>query len=229
MPLKIIGRFLQRCFQPGDTGYANVLDANALSRFDPQCQRPLLFLVLLLMALVIGIVALLLCRRHPVALPAGMLTMGFCLLVAMMSGSNPPVTNLMPVLNSPLLTLHVAVIMCSYALFFFVMMGGVAGLIRDGEAYRRLNLLLLYPAVTLLAIGIIIGAVWANISWGNYWSWDPKEVWALITLIIYAIPLHRGVLQRPRAFHLYCPLAFLSVVITYFGVNFILGGLHAYN
>ena len=78
-------------------------------------------------------------------------------------------------------------------------------------------------------IGIIIGAIWANISWGNYWSWDPKEVWALITLIIYAIPLHRGVLQRPRAFHLYCLLAFLSVVVTYFGVNFILGGLHAYN
>lgn len=181
-----------------------------------------------LMALVIGIVALLLCRRHPVALPAGMLTMGFCLLVAMMSGSNPPVTNLMPVLNSPLLTLHVAVIMCSYALFFFVMMGGVAGLIRDSEAYRRLNLLLLYPAVTLLAIGIIIGAIWANISWGNYWSWDPKEVWALITLIIYAIPLHRGLLQRSKAFHLYCILAFLSVVITYFGVNLLLGGMHAY-
>ncbi len=191
-----------------------------------------------LMALVIGIVAMLLCRRHPVALPAGMLTMGFCLLVAMMSGSNPPVTNLMPVLNSPLLTLHVAVIMCSYALFFFVMMGGVAGLIRDGEAYRRLNLLLLYPAVTLLAIGIIIGAVWANISWGNYWSWDPKEVWALITLIIYAIPLHlaskhssnQAITQsRIRTFHLYCLLAFLSVVITYFGVNLLLGGLHAYN
>ncbi len=186
-----------------------------------------------LMALVIGIVALLLCRRHPVALPAGMMTMGFCLLVAMMSGSNPPVTNLMPVLNSPLLTLHVAVIMCSYALFFFVMMGGVAGLIRDGEAYRRLNLLLLYPAVTLLAIGIIIGAVWANISWGNYWSWDPKEVWALITLIIYAIPLHFNENDNENKnntrFHLYCVLAFLSVVITYFGVNFILGGLHAYN
>ncbi|MGX8712099.1 MAG: cytochrome c biogenesis protein CcsA [bacterium] len=186
-----------------------------------------------LMALVIGIVALLLCRRHPVTLPASMLTMGFCLLVAMMSGSNPPVTNLMPVLNSPLLTLHVAVIMCSYALFFFVMMGGVAGLIRDSEAYRRLNLLLLYPAVTLLAIGIIIGAVWANISWGNYWSWDPKEVWALITLIIYAIPLNFNENDNENKnhtrFHLYCVLAFLSVVVTYFGVNFILGGLHAYN
>ena len=198
-----------------------------------------------LMAMVIGIVSLVLSHHYrktstlwyavgsadnsQFSLSAGMMTMGFCLLVAMMSGSNPPVTNLMPVLNSPLLTLHVAVIMCSYALFFFVMMGGVAGLISNGEEYRRLNLLLLYPAVTLLAVGIIIGAVWANISWGNYWSWDPKEVWALITLIIYTIPLHRGVLRHPRAFHLYCVLAFLSVVITYFGVNLILGGMHAYN
>jgi len=182
-----------------------------------------------LMAIVIGLVALLLHRKHTIALPAGMMTMGFCLLVAMMSGSNPPVTNLMPVLNSPLLTFHVAVIMCSYALFFFITMGGVAGLITGREGYRRMNLILLYPATTLLAIGIIIGAVWANISWGNYWSWDPKEVWALITLIVYAIPLHRSVLQSPRAFYLYCVLAFLSVVITYFGVNFILGGLHAYN
>lgn len=182
-----------------------------------------------LMALVIGIVALLLSRRYPMMLPTGMLTMGFCLLVAMMSGSNPPVTNLMPVLNSPLLTLHVAVIMCSYALFFFVMMGGIAGLVSNGEEYRRQNLLLLYPAVTLLSIGIIIGAVWANISWGNYWSWDPKEVWALITLIVYAIPLHPGLLQRTKVFHLYCLLAFFSVIVTYFGVNFILGGIHAYN
>lgn len=182
-----------------------------------------------LMALVIGVVTLLLNRRNSTILPSGMMTMGFCLLVAMMSGSNPPVTNLMPVLNSPLLTLHVAVIMSSYALFFFVMMGSVAGLISNGEVYRRLNLLLLYPAVTLLAIGIIIGAVWANISWGNYWSWDPKEVWALIALIVYSITLHQGVLKRNRTFHLYCLLAFLSVVITYFGVNLFLGGMHAYN
>ena len=89
--------------------------------------------------------------------------------------------------------------------------------------------MLLYPAVSLLAIGIIIGAVWANISWGNYWSWDPKEVWALITLIVYALPLHSGVLRHPRSFYLYCLLAFFSVIITYFGVNFILGGIHAYN
>jgi ABC-type transport system involved in cytochrome c biogenesis permease subunit len=189
-----------------------------------------------LMAMVIGVVALLLNRRYPMALSAGLLAMGFCLLVAMMSGSNPPVTNLMPVLNSPLLTLHVAVIMMSYALFFFLMMVGIAGLVMDrrddmAASYHRLGLLLLHPAVFLLALGIIIGAVWANISWGNYWSWDPKEVWALITLIVYALPMHPSlsVSRSPRAFFLYCTLAFLSVIITYFGVNLILGGIHAYN
>jgi len=162
-----------------------------------------------------------------------LLTMGFCQLVAMMSGSNPPVTNLMPVLNSPLLTLHVTVIMISYALFFFVMLNGIAGLIvkSRSEEMRRISLLMLYPAVSLLATGIIIGAVWANISWGNYWSWDPKEVWALITLIVYLYPLStvNSEKQNLKLFHLYCVVAFLSVIITYFGVNLILGGIHAYN
>ena len=182
-----------------------------------------------LMSIVIGVLTLVFARRNTMALPVGMLTMGFCQLVAMMSGANPPVTNLMPVLNSPLLTLHVAVIMCAYALFFFVAALSVAGLITGQESYRRTNLLLLFPAVFLLALGIIIGAVWANVSWGNYWSWDPKEVWALITLIAYALPLHQGVLRRPRAFYTYCLLALLSVVVTYFGVNLLLGGMHAYN
>ncbi|MBQ9418142.1 MAG: cytochrome c biogenesis protein CcsA [Bacteroidales bacterium] len=190
-----------------------------------------------LMSIVIGLVALAFschCRKTSISnsqfsVSAAMLTIGFCQLVAMISGANPPITNLMPVLNSPLLTLHVAVIMCAYALLFFVMMCGVAGLIVGGEDYRRTTTLLLYPAVFLLALGIIIGAVWANISWGNYWSWDPKEVWALITLIVYALPLHPTLLHRPRTFYLYCTLAFLSVVITYFGVNLLLGGMHAYN
>ncbi len=185
-----------------------------------------------LMAIVIGIIGLALMRRHPMALPVSMLTIGFCLLVAMMSGSNPPVTNLMPVLSSPLLCLHVAVIMMSYALFFFLMMIGVAGLISSKfqDSGFKLGKTLLYPAVFLLALGIIIGALWANISWGNYWTWDPKEVWALITLIVYAFPLHPSlsVSRNPKRFFLYCTLAFLSVIITYFGVNFLLGGLHAY-
>ena len=187
-----------------------------------------------LMAMAIGVVSLCTVCSHPVALPAGMLTMGFCLLVAMISGSNPPVTHLMPVLSSPLLSLHVAVIMFAYALFFFIMAGSIAGLILrhdkgNAERFMRLNQRLLHPAQLLLAMGIIVGAVWANISWGNYWSWDPKEVWALITFIIYAIPMHPSLLRSPRSFHLFCLLAFLSVIITYFGVNLILGGMHAYS
>ena len=79
--------------------------------------------------------------------------------------------------------------------------------------------------------GIIIGAVWANISWGTYWSWDPKETWALITLLIYALPLIDGghAIKSDRAFNTYCMLAFLSVAITYFGVNLLLGGMHSYS
>ncbi len=193
-----------------------------------------------LMAIVIGIIGIAFSFKQSdnraIKQSSAMLTMGFCLLVAMMSGSNPPVTNLMPVLNSPLLCLHVAVIMMSYALFFFLMMIGIAGLIIGKKnpdfQYSIFNLAkrLLYPAVFLLTLGIIIGALWANISWGNYWSWDPKEVWALITLIVYALPLHPSLAinRSARSFHLYCTLAFLSVIVTYFGVNFFLGGIHAY-
>ncbi len=198
-----------------------------------------------LMAIAIGLIGIVLSFRSrklsifnsQFSISVALLAMGFCLLVAMMSGSNPPVTNLMPVLNSPLLCLHVAVIMMSYALFFFLMLIGVAGLLCGKKTlnfqFSLFNLAkrLLYPAVFLLALGIVIGALWANISWGNYWSWDPKEVWALITFIVYALPMHPSlkIHTSPRAFHLYCVLAFLSVVITYFGVNLILGGVHAYN
>ena len=186
-----------------------------------------------LMAIAIGLLGILSARRHPLAPSISLMAMGFCLLVAMMSGSNPPITHLMPVLSSPLLTLHVTVIMIAYALFIFAMLGSVAALIRPTwqQSMMRTNLLLIYPAEALLALGIILGAVWANISWGNYWSWDPKEVWALITFIVYLHPLvtapKHG--RQPTGFHIYCIAAFLSVIVTYFGVNLILGGMHAYN
>ena len=169
---------------------------------------------------------------------------GFALLVSMMSASNPQITPLMPVLQSPLLSIHVAVIMLSYALLFFIMLNSLVALIQQAiwhfsgkenkqatEASYAVSQILLYPAVFLLAIGIFIGAVWANISWGSYWQWDPKETWALITLLVYAGAIHtRSIkfLQNPTAFHLYCVLAFLFVLFTYFGVNFILGGMHSY-
>ncbi len=144
---------------------------------------------------------------------------------------------LMPVLRSPLFSVHISTIVTAYALLLGILVVGVIALIRPKnlvrmERLKNISTAMLYPAVALLAAGIFIGAIWANISWGNYWSWDPKEVWALITLLIYAAPLHEKLwksFQKPLFFHIYGILAFLSVVITYFGVNLILGGVHAYN
>lgn len=137
---------------------------------------------------------------------------GFALLVASLGMANPQITPLVPVLRSPWLSLHVSLIMVSYALLGLLMLNGTAALAlaaaaRAGTAERtsrtlaRLRLfgrLLLYPAVFLLTAGIFTGAVWANASWGRYWGWDPKEVWALITLIVYALPLHEQSLARFR-------------------------------
>ena len=103
--------------------------------------------------------------------------------------------------------------------------------LRGASTLTFLSRLLLYPAILLLGIGIFLGAVWANVSWGTYWNWDPKEVWALITFIIYALPLHPRSLnhfQRPRIYHIYIIFAYFSVIMTYFGVNFLLGGMHSY-
>ena len=144
---------------------------------------------------------------------------------------------LMPVLRSPFFSIHISTIVTAYILLFGILVVGIIALIKpkDRPRLERLKTLsteMLYPAVALLAAGIFIGAIWANVSWGNYWSWDPKEVWALITLLIYAAPLHEKgwkTFQKPLFFHIYGILAFLSVVITYFGVNLILGGVHAYN
>lgn len=193
-----------------------------------------------LLALSICIITLIMSRKYEMALPAGLLMTGVVLLVQMMGGSNPPVTHLMPVLSSPLLSLHVTVIMIAYALLFFMMLNGISAVVvrilqPENTAYLQrlqdISTIMLYPAVALLTAGIFIGAVWANISWGNYWSWDPKEVWALITLLIYIIPLHKSVwtaFRKPMLFHVYGILAFLSVLMTYFGVNFLLGGMHSY-
>lgn len=179
-------------------------------------------------------------RRFPLAGAVGVLTCGLTLLVAGMGQSQPQITPLMPVLHSPLLSWHVVIVMAAYVLLAFVMLISLAALIihytrRDAdEVVMRMQAfghVMLVPAVFLLAIGIFIGAVWANISWGRYWGWDPKETWALITLLVYALPLHAGsysAFRRPTVFHLYCVVAFLCVLMTYFGVNHLLGGMHSY-
>jgi len=183
-------------------------------------------------------------RKRFLLIPASALLLsGFCLLVASIGSMNPKITPLMPVLASPLLSLHVSTIMMSYALFGFTFFNAVAALIQlalhtkggvENESITRLTLLsklFLYPALTFLGIGIFIGAIWANVSWGRYWAWDPKEVWALISFLIYSIALHADsirILQRPLFFHLFMLIAFLSILMTYFGVNFFLGGMHSY-
>ena len=208
-------------------------------------------------------------QQQGMVLSAAYLICGLTLMVSMMSAANPQITNLMPVLQSPLLTLHVAVIMIAYCLLAFVMLNGIMAIVlqctqkkrvdvyaqggrrldgtvsdsllaavaeyerKQNQIYRLMAVsqLLLYPAVFCLTIGIFLGAVWANISWGRYWGWDPKEVWALITMLVYSLLLHSRslkILQKPILFHIYAVVAFLFVLFTYFGVNFLLGGLHSY-
>ena len=156
------------------------------------------------------------------------------------NGANNGGTDADPVLNSPLLSVHVSIIMMGFAMLSFTFISGLTALLlrlvsRTAQPkmvqLQQLSLVFLYPAFAALGIGIFIGAIWANVSWGEYWGWDPKEVWALITFMIYAIPLHaRSVaqLRRPTAFHLFMTLAFLTLVMTYFGVNYFLGGMHSY-
>ena len=192
---------------------------------------------MLFMSWAMLLLTFLLSRKFPLILGFGSLIASFCLLVAMLAGSSSQLTPLMPVLQSPLLSVHVMTVMCAYALFALQVLLGIQALVllsRGNAQLTRitaLSQLLLYPAVFLLAVGIFLGAVWANVSWGHYWSWDPKESWALITLMVYAVPLHKtslGIFRSPRFYHIYMVSAFLAVLITYFGVNYLLGGMHSY-
>ena len=135
-----------------------------------------------------------------------------------------------PVLRTPILAAHVSVIMISYTLFLTMAVAGVAGLVRAALRDRmyRFNSIIIYPALFLLITGIFIGAVWANISWGRYWGWDAKETWALITMLLYAIPLHKPCFSEKKKFLQFCAGAFLAVVMTFFGVTYFLGGVHSY-
>ena len=176
---------------------------------------------------------------------------GLTLLVATMSQSDSQIEPIAPVLDSPLLSIHVSLVMLAYTLFAFLALNSLTALISRQNFQLSTFNFQLKLAVFLLAAGIILGAIWANQSWGRYWGWDPKEVWALITLMVYAIPLHASQREKLKikklenvnidspkfplkgargsfSYHLYLVLAFLSVIITYFGVNFFLGGMHSY-
>jgi ABC-type transport system involved in cytochrome c biogenesis permease subunit len=200
---------------------------------------------MLFLAWSIMLLSLIVCSWFPIMLTFGFLLSGFLLLVSHISQMDPQMTPLMPVLNSPLLTIHVSVIMMAYALLSLTFVSSLTALLVHSKAEEMtlLSQLMLYPALTFLGFGIFIGAIWANLSWGTYWSWDPKETWALITFMIYAAPAHNsfhpqrheshsregiGVGSSPLFYHLYMTFAFLSILMTYFGVNYILGGMHSY-
>ena len=163
----------------------------------------------------------------------GFLLSGFFLLVSHINQMDPAIGQMMPVLNSPLLSIHVSIIMMSYALLSLTFLCGVMGILlrSHGEELQALSRVFLYPALATMGFGIFIGAIWANVSWGNYWSWDSKETWALITFMIYAVVAHTqslSLFRKPLAYHVYMTLAFLSIVMTYFGVNYFLTGMHSY-
>ena len=202
---------------------------------------------MLFMALTTLLITVLTLRRIPILRAFGPVVASFCMLVAALASGSPQVTSLTPVLQSPLLALHVAMVMIAYALLAMITLLAIHGLYLaysmatsyvDKPSHKAalslhrttaLSQLLLYPAVFTLRIGIFVGAVWANVSWGTYWSWDPKETWALITLMIYAIPLHRSFMpSSPARYHLFVLISFLTVLMTYFGVNYILPGMHSY-
>ena len=161
------------------------------------------------------------------------------ILAFVMTKAVTPKPPLQPVLQTPLLGIHVSVIMLAYTLFAIIAINGIVGLCSKklSPITFRLSSVLLYPALFSLTAGIFIGAVWANMSWGRYWGWDPKETWALITMLVYALLLHFPWLKEwsafsrqhsEKIFHILSIIAFFFVLFTYFGVSYLLGGLHSY-
>lgn len=192
---------------------------------------------MLFVAWLVMLISLVMCRRFRIMLMCGYLMSGFFLLVSHIGQMDPQITHLMPVLNSPLLSIHVSVIMISFALLSMTFICALVAFLvhflghQTTKPLQLLSLLFLYPAMAALGLGIFIGAIWANVSWGEYWSWDPKEVWALITFMVYAAALHPRSFrwfQHPLKYHVFMALAFLTILMTYFGVNYFLGGMHSY-
>ena len=171
---------------------------------------------------------------------------GIILFVSSMIWKDPQITTLVPVLNSPWLTFHVAVIVAAYGFLGLSCLIGIINLTLISITSRStdqdrltahvqemsiLNEMSLWIGLVLLTVGTFLGAIWADVSWGRYWGWDPKETWALITILAYTAVTHIHLLKggcRPWLFNLLSVIAFLSVLMTFFGVNYLLGGMHSY-
>lgn len=196
------------------------------------------------LALITVLGGLLFARHNPLPLALATLFGGVILFVSGLNWMNPQITPLVPVLKSPWLMIHVAVVMIAYGFFGISFLLGSTNLIllrinkNRPTITNRIKELTIINEMSLLAglafmvAGVFIGAVWANESWGRYWGWDPKETWALITIIVYAMVTHLRLVKKwntPQLFNLLTTLAFTSVLMTYFGVNYLLSGMHSYN
>ena len=184
-------------------------------------------------------------KRSGYALALTAILSALSLMVAGMSNMNPEITNLVPVLKSPWLTIHVAVIMAGYGFLGLASIMGLMNVIfyailtpSNKEQMRnvilqltRVNHLTLIVGLYFMTAGVFLGGVWANESWGRYWGWDPKETWALITVLVYAFVTHMHRIPGLRgqfAFNMASFISYSSVMMTYFGVNYFLGGIHSY-
>jgi cytochrome c-type biogenesis protein CcsB len=184
-------------------------------------------------------------RKSDLTLASTAFVASMILMIAHWNWMDPEIANLQPVLDSYWLMIHVAVIVGSYGPFTLGMILGVVSLLlmlltnaKNKEKMKLylseltvVNELALTVGLVMLTIGNFLGGMWANESWGRYWGWDPKETWALISIMIYAFVIHMRLIPGLRSkwlFNLIAIIAFASIVMTYFGVNFYLSGLHSY-
>jgi cytochrome c-type biogenesis protein CcsB len=191
------------------------------------------------------VAGLLFVRRSAIPFALSTLFGGVILFVSGLNWMDPQISPLVPVLKSPWLMIHVAVIVAAYGFFGISFLLGVTNLIlspasRNGKnatlAFRLqeltiINEMSLWIGLILMTTGTFVGAVWANESWGRYWGWDPKETWALVSIVVYAVVTHLHLVKKwdnPRLFNLLSVLAFACVLMTYFGVNYFLSGMHSY-
>ena len=183
-------------------------------------------------------------RRSLLALSATIIVAGIFMFTAHLSHINPQITELVPVLKSYWLTIHVSILTGSYgflglgavlscmALILFVFRSPqrkhLDDIIKQVAAITEVSLII---GLSMITIGNFLGGVWANESWGRYWGWDPKETWAYVAIVTYILVIHLRFMKpfnNPYAFSVAALLAFSTILMTYFGVTFYLSGLHSY-
>jgi len=184
-------------------------------------------------------------RKSKLTVASGTFVASMILMIAHWNWMDPSIANLQPVLNSYWLMIHVAVIVASYGPFTLGMILGIVSLVlmlftnKNNKARMSLNIkeityineMALTIGLVMLTIGNFLGGQWANESWGRYWGWDPKETWALISIMVYAFVIHARFVPGMRnkwIFNLMSILAYYMIMMTYFGVNFYLSGKHSY-